>query len=86
MRMKRQESKQAKALLESSGLIDQLPDRELTKMFGVHTTQLWELRRESGMMKLPKPIGCEECPENPYAKGLCRNCYERNRRRNRTNG
>lgn len=30
-----------------------------------------------GYQRAVKPIGCERCDTNPYAKGLCRRCYER---------
>lgn len=37
------------------------------KLFGLDTSQP------------ERPIGCNKCLTNPYAKGLCKPCYERKR-------
>jgi hypothetical protein len=31
----------------------------------------------TGLYAVGKPIGCPKCLTHPYARGLCRNCYER---------
>ncbi|PJF23602.1 MAG: hypothetical protein CUN56_00115 [Phototrophicales bacterium] len=59
-----------------------ISDEELAKHVGSPVAAVRDLRKRYGLAGTVKlPIGCRICGVNPYADGLCRACYERDRRK-----
>jgi hypothetical protein len=56
-------------------------DTDIARKLGVSLSQVRHLREKQGVKAYSKPIGCAKCKTEPWAKGMCRNCYERSRRR-----
>lgn len=48
---------------------------DIADRYGLHPSSVTRICK--GYEKARKPIGCDECKVNPYAKGLCRACYSR---------
>lgn len=67
---------------------------EIARKFGVSAERVYQRLRAAGHtpknkrvaappkpLVYPKPIGCERCVTEPYARGLCRLCWNRAQRR-----
>jgi hypothetical protein len=48
----------------------------IAEALGVSASYCGELAKEAGFMTKRHPIVCDECDTAPYAKGLCKRCYE----------
>jgi len=68
-------------LIERSELLGKVSDKEVSRRLRVSPGLVWSVRKQKGIKAFSVPVGCEECGNYPYAKGLCRNCYEIQRRR-----
>lgn len=62
-------------------LLGTMRDTDLAQMFGATVAQIRFLREKHGVGAFLKPVGCANCKTKPYAKRMCRKCYERKRRR-----
>lgn len=49
--------------------------RRAGESLGVSRSAIYKRLRELGVSLL-KPIGCRHCQEDPYARGLCKRCYQ----------
>lgn len=58
-------------------LLGTMPDSDIARKFGISHNAVGVIRKERNIEKFMLPIGCNECKKNPYAVGLCRNCYTR---------
>ena len=66
-------------------LLGKVSDTEWGRKVGVGAYVARRLRAERGIPKYALKIGCDQCEKEVYAKGLCRNCYARNRHAIRKN-
>ena len=62
-------------------LIGTMKDRDLAKLHPISAQQIHLLRKKYKLPVYKIPIGCPDCETKPYAKGMCRKCYNRNNRR-----
>lgn len=80
---KRDPNKQAKIKLIKQLRAEGLSFDEIGKSLGLSGGFCRQIALDAGLdtTRRLKPIGCPACSTRPYAKGLCRNCYHRDRRR-----
>lgn len=71
-------------VLEIQPLLGNMSDADIATRFGLPHGVVSNFRNRLDIAPYRKPIGCEECATNPYAKGLCRNCYARNLRKEKS--
>jgi transposase len=75
------QTKKAILIEEFTPLLGTMRDTDIAKRFNVPANTVHYARKKLGIKAFLKPIGCARCITHPWAKGLCRNCYERARRR-----
>jgi hypothetical protein len=62
---------------EKSELLGTMSDADIARRLKLSVITVRETRKALGIKVYEVPIGCEKCKTDPYAKGLCRNCYSR---------
>ena len=66
---------------EIEPMLGKMSDSDIARLHGIAVSAISNYRNRKGIEAYSKPIGCEDCATDPYAKGLCRNCYARNLRK-----
>jgi hypothetical protein len=68
-------------IIKGSNLLGITTDTEISSQLSVDIHTVGILRNKLKIDRYLLPIGCPKCKTDHYAKGLCRNCYRRNRYR-----
>jgi hypothetical protein len=68
-------------IIKGTGLLGITTDTEIVNQVSVDIHTVGRLRKKLEIERYLLPIGCAKCRTDHYAKGLCRNCYRRNRYR-----
>lgn len=72
--------------VEMEQALGKMPDVQVAKIYGVSAMTVGRKRAELGLSTFAeiRPDRCTRCDTQPYAKGMCRACWTRWRRKVRT--